>query len=639
MEAIKDLIDRLNATDECANIEAKRGSAMDTSILETICALSNEPGLGGGYILLGVERVAATLFPEYTVTGISESDKLQLNLASQCASSFNQPVRPDVEIEKLANGKLVMKIFVSELPDAQKPLYFKKNGLPFGAFRRIGSSDQHCTDDDLYVFYNKEDSLDSSIIKDTSLDDISEEAIQLYRKLREKVNPGAEELNYDDTGLLQSLGCIKKENGNWLLTYTGLLVFGKRQALRRLLPMVRVDYIRVPGNEWVQDPDDRFTTVDMRGPLIELVQRTFTSIADDLPKGFLLPENEIQAESIGLPVKVLREAIVNAFIHRTYRENQPIQIIRYGNRIEIKNPGFSLKPEEQLGEPGSKNRNPFIAAIFHETNLAETKGSGIRTMRKLMEHAKMVPPTFESDHTANVFTIRLLLHHFLSEDDITWLKGFHSYNLNDAQKSGLIFIRETGAIDNSSYRQLNGCDILRASGELRAMRDSGILVQKGKGRATYYVPGTGFVLQEPIAGKVNIPVGITTPPLGVSAPVPDLSAPVPDLSAPVPDLSAPVDEELVHQLPQILQEMIMQLGKRTLNKEAVESVIYAICDWKPMKISELSSVLGRSDKYLLREFISPMREAGRLVYTIPDMPNHPEQSYKTLKSDIKDQQP
>lgn len=132
---------------------------------------------------------------------------------SSCTVIFKDTGFNDVEIEKLANGKLVMKIFVSELPDAQKPLYFKKNGLPFGAFRRIGSSDQHCTDDDLYVFYNKEDSLDSSIIKDTSLDDISEEAIQLYRKLREKVNPGAEELNYDDTGLLQSLGCIKKENG------------------------------------------------------------------------------------------------------------------------------------------------------------------------------------------------------------------------------------------------------------------------------------------------------------------------------------------------------------------------------------------------------------------------------------------
>jgi hypothetical protein len=37
--------------------------------------------------------------------------------------------------------------------------------------------------------------------------------------------------------------------------------------------MVRVDYIRVPGNTWIEDPDNRFTTVDMRGSMLEMVQR------------------------------------------------------------------------------------------------------------------------------------------------------------------------------------------------------------------------------------------------------------------------------------------------------------------------------------------------------------------------------
>lgn len=622
METLKDLLERLNAIDECGNIEAKKASAIDRSVMETVCALSNEPGLGGGCILLGVQRDESSLFPYYSVTGIENPDKVKLDLATQCAAMFNITVRPEIETEQTANGKVVIKVFVPELSQAQKPLYFKNESLPRGAFRRISSSDQRCTEDDLSIFYNREDSLDSSTLKDTSLSDISEEAIELYRRLRSNVNPFAEELSYNNIELLQALGCIKKENNDWLLTYTGLLVFGNKMALRRLLPMVRVDYVRVPGNEWVKDPENRFTTTDMRGPLIELVQRTFNAIADDLPKGFLLPEGQLQAESIGLPVKVLREAIVNAFIHRTYRENQPIQIIRYGNRIEIKNPGFSLKPEEQLGEPGSKNRNPFIAAIFHETNLAETKGSGIRTMRILMEQANMVPPTFESDHSANQFTTRLLLHHFLSEHDIIWLQGFKHYEFTDAQKRALIFIREAGAIDNPTYRQLNGCDSLKASGELRNMRDLGLLAQKGKGRATYYVPDLDF----------------NHPELGLSAPVTELSAPVTGLSAPVPELSTPVDEALLNQLPLPIQEMIVQLGKRTNNKEAIEEVILALCNYKEMKISELSALLGRSDKYLLREFITPMRESGKLVYTKPEMPNHPEQSYKVMPAEIKRQQ-
>jgi ATP-dependent DNA helicase RecG len=613
MEPIKDIIERLNATDECTNIEAKRGTAIDKSIMETVCALSNEPGLGGGYILLGVQRDEATLFPEYTVTGIGDPDKLQLDLVTQCAGMFNQPVRPDVEVEKLESGKLAMKILISELPLAQKPLYFKNNGLPAGAFRRIGSSDQRCTDDDLYIFYDREDTLDSSVIKDTSLEDISEDAVNLYRKLRANVNSLAEELLYDDKELLQSLGCIKQENGNWLLTYTGLLVFGDKKALRRILPMVRVDYIRVPGNDWVQDPENRFTTVDMRGPLIELVQRTFNSIADDLPKGFLLPENMVQAESVGLPVKVLREAIVNAFIHRTYRENQPIQIIRYGNRIEIKNPGFSLKPEEHLGEPGSKNRNPFIAAIFHDTNLAETKGSGIRTMRKLMEQANMVPPTFESDHSANQFTTRLLLHHFLSEEDIVWLNGFNDFEINDAQKRALIFTRETGAIDNPSYRQLNGCDSLKASGELRNMRDWGILAQKGKGRATYYIPDLAF--NHPELGKNNQVTSLSNHPDEFLSDDPDS----------LPDhLDALSDE-----LPLDLKDIIKDLGRRTNDKEKMNSVILKLCAWRPLTLKQLANLVQRNEKYMLG-FIAPLREGVQVEYTYPDMPNHPDQAYKTV---------
>lgn len=604
MESLKDIIDMLNATDECVYIEAKKGSKIDKSILETVCAFSNEPGLGGGYIVLGVERDDNTLFPYYTVTGVDEPDKIQSDLSSQCASVFNTVVRPEMEVEKLSNGNLAIKVFIPELPDAQKPLYFNNQNLPKGAFRRIGSSDQRCTDDDLFIFYNNEDSFDSSIIKESSIDDISEDALSIYRKLRERVNPAAEELTYDDNELLQSLGCLKRENSSWYLTYTGLLVFGKRQSLRRLLPMVRVDYIRIPGNDWVSDPENRFTTIDMRGPLIELVQRTFNSIADDLPKGFLLPENELQAESIGLPVKVLREAIVNAFIHRTYRENQPIQIIRYGNRIEIKNPGFSLKPEDQLGEPGSKNRNPFIAAIFHETNLAETKGSGIRTMRKLMEQANMVPPTFESDHSSNQFTTRLLLHHFLSEEDILWLHSFDQFELNDSQKRSLIFIRETGAIDNPAYRQLNGCDILKASSELRSLRDLNILIQKGKGRATYYQINPEFI--------INVPKSLSDQFEGLSDQFEDLSDQF---------------EGLLGELPAELVIKIIGLGKRSNDKEKVSQVILDLCLWQPLSIKQLSSILNRNENYMLG-FITPLREQGLLEYVYPDMPNHPQQAYK-----------
>jgi predicted HTH transcriptional regulator len=51
-----DGLERLNLTNESVSIEAKRAGEIDKSVMETINAFSNEPNLGGGYLLLGVEK-------------------------------------------------------------------------------------------------------------------------------------------------------------------------------------------------------------------------------------------------------------------------------------------------------------------------------------------------------------------------------------------------------------------------------------------------------------------------------------------------------------------------------------------------------------------------------------------------------
>lgn len=168
MNSGKELVERLNTSDETSRIEAKKGSAIDRSIMETVCAFSNEPGLDGGYIVLGVERDERALFPSYEVTGVANPDKLQSDLASQCAGSFNQAIRPEIIVESIG-GLNVLKIYVPELPASQKPVYFKHEGLPRGAFRRIGPTDQRCTEDDLLLFFNHNETFDSALVTDATL--------------------------------------------------------------------------------------------------------------------------------------------------------------------------------------------------------------------------------------------------------------------------------------------------------------------------------------------------------------------------------------------------------------------------------------------------------------------------------------
>lgn len=498
-----DLLRELNELDEHPSLEAKTCASgeLGDSFFETVCAFSNEPDLGGGRIVLGVARNLDDFFGAYEVVGVQNPDKLLQDIASGCSGRFNHPVRPRAFSEN-HEGKVVIVVEIDELSPSQKPLYFQKHNLPRGAWRRIGSTDQRCTDEDLVIFYGSRlgDSFDLTLLGNATLKDLDPEAIAHYRKLRAKVNPLAEELEWDDQDLLQALNAIRQDGGVWRPTLTGMLLFGTRMSYRRELPAVRVDYIRVPGKEWVEDPEQRFvTTVDMRGPLLQIVDRAQAAVMDDLPKGFDLKEGQIQAETPTLPARVLREAIVNALMHRSYREHRPTQIIRYANRIEIHNAGFSLKNEDQLGEPGSQLRNPNLAAIFHETNTAETKGSGIRVMREQMRANGFSPPTFESDRANNSFTSRLLLHHFLREEDLEWLKQVPS-ELGDSQRYALIFLREQGAINNQTLRQLTGSDVLTASQDLRKLRELGLLSQRGKGSATYYLPGPHFPLEIPPDG-------------------------------------------------------------------------------------------------------------------------------------------
>jgi len=434
----------------------------------------------------------------------------------------------------------------------------------------------------------------------------------------------AEELNFNTEELLEALGCVNKKNKTEL-NLSGLILFGTHKAQRTNFPMMRVDYIRVPGNEWLQEPDDRFISIDMRGSAILLLYRLIDAINADLPKGFLLPESGIQAESVGLPLKALREAIVNALMHRSYREHRPIQVIRYDNRIEIINPGYSIKSQDKLGEPGSETRNPFIAAVFHETNLAETKGSGIRAMRRLMRKANLVPPTFESDRENNQFTVRLLLHHFFSEDDLKWLKQFRHFKLTNNQKLALVFVKEVGAIDNQTYRQMADCDITKAGSDLRNLKEKLLLKKKGKAKATYYIAGKELsaeakALSTQADALSTQPHDLSTQPKRLSTQAQELNTQPLKLST---QLTIHIPVELINEIESLKQK------ERDYNKIAV--IIKKLCSIMTLTSDELAEILNRREDYLRRKYLNRLIKEKELQYKYQEMINHPEQAYKTIK--------
>lgn len=661
MKTAKVLFELLNNFDEDRRVEAKSASAVGKSMMETVCAFSNEPGLRGGYLLLGAKRVGMSDDgkPIYEPENIENSDKIQSDFVAMCNSMFNIHIRPIIQVEEY-QGKTVVVVKIEELPVSLKPAYFAKRGLPEGAFRRIGPSDEKCSQEDMYLFYQSADTYDSCVVDDTDLDDIDENALGFYRRLRKEVNSESEELSLDDTDLLRALGAIKKtKEGGYQLTYTGLLVFGKQMSLRRLVPSFRVDYIRISGNQWMADGNNRFEqTIDMRGPLMLMVNKACSAVMDDLPKGFELKDSLQASTPAILPNKVLREAIVNAFIHRSNRVNQPIQIIRYSNRIEIHNPGYSLKSPELWREPGSELRNPRISEIFHDTNLAETKGTGMGAMRRLMKEAGLMPPTFESNHEANKFTARLLLHHFLSKENMAWLSMFAEYNLINEQKLALVFVREVGAIDNATYRQLDTTIThARARLDIHKLCELGFLLKKGQGRNTYYIKTEKVVS----LGEMLPPKGEMLPPKhgtlcemlphkgemfhGEDGKNGEMFHGKQEMFHGKDEKNGEMfhgkqeiyhgEEKICHalsrdsliaELPKELKGQILGMKKWTA-KEEMNQLIISLCSLRPYSIDELELILQRDQKSLKGHKIKALLESKQLFYWIPEMIRHPQQKY------------
>jgi ATP-dependent DNA helicase RecG len=610
MRSAAELFEELNAVDESNRIEAKRASDVGKSVMETVIAFANEPGLGGGYLLLGAEwAINDKGDTVYRPAGLSDPDKVQRDLASLCASSLNVALRPEMQLEQV-DGRTVLVVFVPEADVTHKPIYKKATGLPGGAYRRIGSTDQRCVDEDLWVLRGQSQPShgpDVSLLPDARMDDFDPAALAQYRRVRQRLNPNAEELAYSDDELLEALNAVRRVDASLRPTLAGILLFGKPMALRRLLPMVKIDYIRVPGLEWIEDPHERFQSVEIRKPLLLALPLAEATIIDELPKGFQLPEGELHSvqEPI-VPRKVIREALANAVMHRSYTQHSPIQIIRYSNRIEIRNVGHSLKPVADLGIPGSRLRNPSLAAVLHDLNLAEAKGTGVRTMRRLAAEAGLTMPEFHSNREADEFCVTLFLHNLLTEDDHAWLRSLTSEALDADEVKVLIYARATGAVDNSACRDFSGLDTLTASRVLRRLRDRGLLDKEGSGNGTYYV------LAHPGAGAKVASPQLALDMAGAESPHAPTQACNPELAT----------------LPAELATLLATLQGR-ITEDALRQAIVRLCAWAPLTVEQLATLLGKSRDYLRNKHLIPMVSQGQLRFRYPESAKHPHQAYVT----------
>ena len=225
-----------------------------------------------------------------------------------------------------------------------------------------------------------------------------------------------------------------------------------------------------------------------------------------------------------------------------------------------------------------------------------------------------------------------------------WLAQYAEFDLVNEQKLALVFVREVGAIDNATYRQLDSSIThARARLEIHKLCDLGFIEKKGQGRNTYYIRTSKVVS----LGERLRPQGERLlPQLGTLCErlLPQHGTLCERIQPQHGTLGERYQgeneryqafgeryqganrEELLLLLPDDIKKRIDEVGKR-VPKDVLNKLVVDMCSIVPLSMDDLSVLLHRNSKSFKNKNIKVLLENNQLFYWIPEMINHPLQKY------------
>jgi ATP-dependent DNA helicase RecG len=301
-----------------------------------------------------------------------------------------------------------------------------------------------------------------------TIDDLDLEAVERYLAYRAERSRNRRRLG-EAVDLLPGLKAVAKEpvTGQLRPTNAGILMFGLDPQLP--LPQSEVVCIKYADPLGVRRYIDR---KNFRGTLPELI---------DQASGFLRQYIRVGATIRGFyredepeyPYEALREAVVNAIVHRDYsRSGETVRVFMFPDRVEVRSPG-ALPLELTIDDivtlrATSVPRNEILAGFLRDIpGYMERVGSGIRFMVTQMREMSLPDPEF-SDHLDFMVTFRN--GQVVEEQN----------ELNPRQVIGMQIVRERGSISTPEYCAATGATDRMGLRDLQDLVAKGLLVVRGK---------------------------------------------------------------------------------------------------------------------------------------------------------------
>lgn len=389
---------RIKSEGQTVEVKAAHGGC-PRHLYDTLSSFSNQDG--GGVLLFGLDEAQG-----FAVVGVYDLQDLQKKVTEQC-NQMQPPVRAVFTVAEL-EGKPICSAEIPGLDLADRPCYYKGAGRMKGSYIRVGDADLPMTDYELYSFesFRKHLHDDERPVQRARLALLDQDKLQRYLLQMRTDRPGFERLTQEEA--LEMLA-ITREG---VPTLAAVLNFGIYP--QGYFPQLAITAIVVPGLELgVQGPESaRF--IDNRrieGTLADMLREALNFCKRNMKiQTRIDPETGERTDRTEYPLEAIREAVLNALIHRDYShytEGTPVQINFFADRLEIHSPGslYGRMTVEQLGHARPDLRNPALATMAEFLLETENRYSGIPTMRREMAAAGLPEPVFENRRNEFVVTL------------------------------------------------------------------------------------------------------------------------------------------------------------------------------------------------------------------------------------------
>ena len=475
---------------DIADVEVKAAAGgLPKSLRDTVSAFCNTHG---GVIILGLDEASG-----FAPVGLAHPAKLAADLASMCSSEMEPPVRALIRVHQFEN-KHVLVGEVPELDPAHKPCFYIGSGITKGSFVRVSDGDRRLTSYEVQVMLSSRGQPrdDEQAVPGTDLGQLDRASVDaLISRLRISRPFAFKDLDTLPV-LRRAKVLVPGEDGNDALSLTGLLALGLYP--QEYFPQLMITFVHYPTVEGARSgTGERFLdNVVIEGPIPVMVRDALAAVRRNMSRRAIISGAGRQ-DIWEYPETALREAIVNALVHRDLSaaaRGTQVQVEMYPDRLVIKNPGGLFGPVtiDSLGEEGiSSARNATLIKLLEDVPLpgetrtvCENRGSGIRTMLDALLGAGMSPPRFEDRISS--FIVTFPNHTLLSEETVSWIASLGQDGLTDSQCIALALLHEEGALDNRAYRTATGVDSRIATAELQDLVARELAVQAGTRRWAQY---------------------------------------------------------------------------------------------------------------------------------------------------------